>query len=82
MQTVFVLQHRHFITDGQEVVKFIGAYRSSCAAHAAIEHLTVQPGFRDHPNLIDPLNYDDESGFYIDEYELDKDHWTEGFVNV
>ena len=39
-------------------------------------------GFCDNPRLIDPLSDDEEAGFYIDEYELDKDQWTEGFVTV
>ncbi len=38
------------------------------------------PGFRDYPKIIDPLSNSDESGFYIDEYEIGKDHWTEGYV--
>jgi hypothetical protein len=78
MSTVFVVQH----VSATENVKFIGVYRSSEAARAAIERLRVQPGFRDHPRLIDPLKDEDEAGFYIGEYELDKDHWTEGFVTV
>jgi hypothetical protein len=35
-----------------------------------------------HPKIIDPTQTDEEQGFYIDEYELDKDHWTEGFVTT
>jgi hypothetical protein len=82
MKTVFVVQHVHVLPGGQEEVKFIGAYRSSEAALAAIGRLRVQPGFCEHPRLIDPLTDDDDNGFYVDEYELDKDHWTEGFVTV
>ena len=82
MKTVFVVEHLHVLPGGQENVKFIGVYRSSEAAHAAIERRKVHPGFRDHPRLIDPITDDDESGFYIGEYELDKDQWDEGFVTV
>lgn len=52
-----------------EDVKLIGAYASEAAAQAAIERLRKQPGFRDYPD-----------DFTIDAYEIDKDHWTEGFV--
>ena len=82
MKSVFIVQHVNVLPDGQEDVKFIGAYRSSESAHAAIERLKTQPGFCDHPRVIDPLVDDEEAGFYIDEYELDKDQWTEGFVTV
>ncbi len=80
--TVFVVQHLHVLSGGQEDVKLIGVYRSFEAAPAAIERLKQQPGFRDHPFLIDPLINGDESGFYIDEYDLDKDQWTEVFVTI
>jgi len=51
MKSVFVVQHMNVLPDGQEDVKFIGAYRSSESAHAAIERLKTQPGFCDHPRL-------------------------------
>jgi hypothetical protein len=41
----------------------------------------VQAGFCDYPRLVDPLVEDRESGFYLDEYELDKDNWSEGFIS-
>jgi hypothetical protein len=34
----------------------------------------------DERAITDPLTDDEESGFYLDEYELDKDHWCEGFI--
>ncbi len=80
MKSVFVLQHVHVISDTQEDVKLIGVYRSLEAAHAAINRLNNQPGFTEHRRLVDPLADDDANGFYIDEYELDKDHWSESFV--
>ena len=61
-------------------MKLIGAYRSSAAARAAIERLRTQPGFCDHPRLLDPRSDGEAAEFYIGQYELDKDHWTEGFV--
>jgi hypothetical protein len=63
-------------TGRQEDIKLIETYSSNETARAAIEQFKVQPGFCDYPHLTD----DEESGFYLDEYELDKDHWSEGFV--
>jgi hypothetical protein len=82
MKSVFIVQHLHVFPDGSECVKLIGAYRCKAAALSAVERLRVQPGFCDYPRIIDPDLDTDESGFYIDEYLLDKDHWTEGFVTV
>ncbi len=82
MNTVFIVQHLNVLSKEQEDVKFIGAYSSFEAAQAAVERLKGKPGFRDHPRLIDPLIDDDVAGFYIGEYELGKDHWTEGYVTL
>ena len=82
MKTVFVLQHVDVFPSGEEDVKFIGVYRSSEAACEAIERLKTQPGFRDFPRLIDPTVDDKGCGFDLAEYELDTDHWAEGFVSV
>jgi homoserine kinase type II len=70
MATVFILQHQRSETENHiEDAKFIGAYSSRAAAEAAVERLRSQPGFRDYPD-----------DFSIDEYEIDRDHWTAGFV--
>jgi hypothetical protein len=70
MATVFILQHERPETeDRMEDVKFIGAYSSQAAAHAAVARLRTQPGFCDYPD-----------DFSIDEYEIDKDYWAEGFI--
>jgi hypothetical protein len=76
MNSVFVLHHLHVFPSGEEDTKLIGTYSSNETARAAIERLKVQPEFCDYPHLTD----DEESGFYLDEYELDKDHWIEGFI--
>jgi hypothetical protein len=81
MRSVFVVQHAHLLPSGEEDVKFIGAYRSRDAARSAVERLARQPGFSRHPEILGG-DSDGEEGFYIDEYELDKDHWTEGFVTM
>ena len=69
METIFVVQHVHEIEKDIEDVKFIGVYSSLNNANMAVERLKAQPGFCDLPG-----------GFHIDEYSLDKDHWSEGFI--
>jgi hypothetical protein len=82
MESVFVLQHSHTLPGGVEDVKIIGVYRTLIAAKEAVERLRDQPGFSKHPNIIDPDVTDEEDGFYIDKYDLDVDHWREGFVTM
>jgi hypothetical protein len=80
--SVFLVQHVHVHPTGEETVKVIGVYRSRIAAEQAVVRVAAQPGFRDHPRIIDPLTDNEESGFYIDEYQIGKDHWAEGYVPV
>jgi hypothetical protein len=68
---VFILHHTHTFDSGEEDVKLIGVYSSLSSATAAIERLKQQPGFCDMPE-----------GFEISDYQLDVDHWTEGYVTV
>jgi hypothetical protein len=65
---VFMLWHRRFVEEIDHEI-LIGVYASHADANAAIERVKDQRGFRDYPD-----------GFEIDEYEIGKDHWTEGFV--
>ena len=60
----------------------IGVYASRRAAEEAVGRVATQPGFRDQPKVIDPRRDEEESGFYIDEYKIGQDHWTEGYVCV
>ena len=71
MQRVFILQHVHQLGCNTEDVKFIGVYTSRENADNAIERLVLQPGFRST-----------KSGFSIDEYEINVDHWKEGFTAI
>jgi len=82
MQSVFVLRHLHILPSGEEDVKLIGVYRSLEAARSAADRLRIQPGFREHPQIVDPQEDTDEQGFHIGEYRLDKDHWSEGYVTA
>ncbi|WP_455550977.1 DUF7336 domain-containing protein [Ectopseudomonas khazarica] len=82
MKNVHVVQHMHILPSGEESVLFIGVYSSYDAAEAAIKRLSMQPGFCKYPEIIDPDITDQEQGFYIDLYELDKDHWSSGYVTM
>jgi len=69
MKTVFLLQHSYERSpDCEEDVKTIGIYATRIEAEAAIARLSQQPGFSAFPDH-----------FVIDEYELGKDCWQEGF---
>ena len=69
MKYVYVVQHLHSFPDGTEDVKFIGVYSSELEAKNAVNRLRLVSGFSSHPE-----------GFSVDRYEIDKDHWVEGFV--
>jgi hypothetical protein len=71
MGSVFVVQHVHVLLCGGEDVKFIGVYTSELDAQRAVAKLRTAPGFKESPD-----------GFSVDCYELNKEHWTEGFVTV
>jgi hypothetical protein len=70
MKTVFIVQHSYEL-DSCEETKFIGAYSTIEEAEAAVVRLRKQPGFIDRPN-----------DFHINDYEINKDHWTEGYSTV
>ena len=71
VKTAFVVQHVHELGDDCEDVKLIGVYSSREQAEAAVARLRSSPGFRDAPH-----------GFSVDPYEIDRDHWVEGFVSL
>ena len=52
-----------------EETKIIGVYSSREKAVQIIEKYKKLPGFKEYPNA-----------FCIDEYEMDKDYWNEGFI--
>lgn len=82
MKSAFLLQHLHVISDDNECVKIIGLYATKEDAVCAIERLSSVPGFKDYPKPINPLEDDEGSGFYIDEYEIGKVHWADGYVTA
>lgn len=71
MTKAYVLQHVHSLDDGAEDVKFIGVYSSRENAQAAITRLCHTPGFSEA-----------SAGFHIDEYQVDKDQWVEGYSTL
>lgn len=66
---VFLLWHVRETPDGSEDAKLIGIYSTAELAEQARQRAAALPGFRDRP-----------TGFIVDRYTLDRDHWTEGFV--
>lgn len=70
MKNVYVLHHVRETRNGDEDAKLIGVYSSEQQARSAIDRLKSPPGFCDHPE-----------SFSASGYELDVDHWIEGFVS-
>jgi homoserine kinase type II len=68
--TVYVVMHSYELDECDET-KFIGVYSSRLAADAAVTRLKLQPGFRLRPD-----------DFHVDAYEVDQDHWSEGYVSL
>jgi hypothetical protein len=69
MNSVFLLWHARNLEQDDSDAKLIGVYRTENDAKSAIERLRSKPGFEAEPN-----------GFTYERYELNQDHWTEGFV--
>jgi hypothetical protein len=68
---VFVVQHVHEVEENNEDVKLIGVYSTEKGAHAAVARVSKQPVFGGVT-----------SGFRVSRYEVDRDHWLEGFVTM
>jgi hypothetical protein len=52
-------------------VKVVGIYSSRPLAEEAEERTRALPGFSEEPD-----------GFTIEQYEVDADHWSRGFVRL
>ena len=70
MQDFALLLQHSYIKDGHEEVKIIGIYSSRKIAEKTVEQYKKLPGFKDYPD-----------SFFIDAYELDENHWFEGFIS-
>ena len=83
MKVVYVVQHLHIIfPQEEEDVKLIGVYCTRKNAEEAAARLSSQAGFCDFPKIVNYEVDKDQQGFHIDEYQLDLDHWSEGYVTV
>jgi homoserine kinase type II len=69
MDSVWLLWFEQEREDSEDTELLIGVYRTEDDAHAAIQRLKDQPGFREYPK-----------GFKAYEYVLGRDSWAEGFV--
>jgi hypothetical protein len=69
MESVFLLWYVHAPDTVNEDELLIGVYTTEAEAKSAIERLKERPGFVNAPD-----------GFGIHRYELNRDHWTEGFI--
>lgn len=74
MGAVYILQHSYEVgEDGQfDEIKMLGVYSSRESAEKTIVRYKMLSGFKDYPI----------SCFYISKYEIDKDHWTDGFIKT
>ena len=71
MSSVYLLWHVRSDDEDGDDAKLVGVYSSEDFAQAAIERKKAFPGFADHPD-----------GFEIARYEIERDAWSEGFVNA
>ncbi|KAA9014275.1 MULTISPECIES: DUF7336 domain-containing protein [Sphingobium] len=65
---VYLVEHAREINPDETDVKTIGIYSSEEKAKEAIARISKLVGFRDHIE-----------GFTADKYQIDEDHWEEGF---
>lgn len=68
MESVYILWHTHEFNEDEEDSKLIGVYSSESIARDRIAKYKTLPGFSQYPD-----------GFDIVRYEIDADHWREGF---
>ena len=68
MSPLYVLLHSLSETGR---VKVVGIYSSTSLAEEAKHRAEALPGFSEEPD-----------GFTIDPYEVDRDHWSRGFVRL
>src|SRR5947208_2910496 len=65
---VYMLNHKHEITQTNIDIKLIGFFDSESTAIKGIENAVVLPGFKDYAQ-----------GFIITKLILNKTHWEQGF---
>jgi hypothetical protein len=67
MKKVFLLEHTARLGQDEDV-KFIGVYETEVDVKGAINRLKDKPGFKDP-----------SGAFNYSEYEINKDHWVDGY---
>lgn len=67
-ESIFYLSHEYYDGAMYDYLTDIGVYSSLEKAKNALRTYQKLPIFKEH-----------SEGFVIDEYEINKDHWTEGF---
>jgi len=67
----YLVQHEYEYPEEVDHVRFIGVFSSESKAVDLVDFLRKKPGFISHPD-----------GFFIDPYEIGKDHWQDGFVTA
>lgn len=65
---MYVVQHIHEVTKDCEDLKMIGVYSTQHMASSAVARMSRKPGFSSAAE-----------GFHIDEYEVDRDYWEDGY---
>jgi hypothetical protein len=78
VMNVYLVEHWHPLPDNPSSSLTVGVYSSREKAQEAVKRLTRQPGFRDFPDILEHPT--ETGGFSIEEYELDRTWWQEGFV--
>ncbi len=70
---VYLLWHGDDLDEGTPEAKLLGVYSSETAARDRIARTLRArvPGFADHPN-----------DFHVAKYEIDRDQWDEGYVEI
>lgn len=71
MKKVLLLWHVYESPGQESDSKLIGVYESQEQVDRARESARKQNGFRDRPD-----------NFIVDEYEVGKDYWPDGFVKA
>ena len=67
----YVVYHEFEYPEEVDNVRFIGLFSEQIDADRVIEYLRAKPGFKRYAD-----------GFTVGTYQLDKDHWTEGFITT
>lgn len=70
-ETVYLLWYVRERENAEDIELLIGVYTTEATARAAVDRLKNKRGFTDFPQ-----------GFQIHASKLDRDSWTDGFVEL